>query len=132
MMTISSTIYRVLLERVKSFQESLTATNAIATASEYTDGDDIYYQFGGAAICDMLKLHYNQIRSCSDAQRDCLSQEIVILQAINTKDKSTIPEYLNQGSHYEQYGQFAWDNFRYAKEAITCNHQINAIHCQQR
>ena len=24
------------------------------------------------------------------------------------------------------------DNFRYAKEAITCNHQINAFYCQQR
>ena len=24
------------------------------------------------------------------------------------------------------------DDFCYTKEAITCNHQINAIHCQQR
>jgi len=24
------------------------------------------------------------------------------------------------------------DDFRYAKEAITCNYQINAFHCQQR
>ena len=24
------------------------------------------------------------------------------------------------------------DNFRYAKEAIMCNHQINAFHCQHR
>jgi len=24
------------------------------------------------------------------------------------------------------------DDFRYVKEAITCNHQINAFHCQQR
>jgi len=24
------------------------------------------------------------------------------------------------------------DDFRYTKEAITCNHQINAFHCQQR
>jgi len=24
------------------------------------------------------------------------------------------------------------DDFRYAKEAIMCNHQINAFHCQQR
>jgi len=32
----------------------------------------------------------------------------------------------NQSSHYEKYGQL-----RYAKEAITCNHQINAFHCQQ-
>jgi len=63
MMTISSTIYRMLLECVKSFQDFLTAIDAIATTSEYTDGDDVYYRFGGAAICDMLKLHYDQIRS---------------------------------------------------------------------
>jgi len=24
------------------------------------------------------------------------------------------------------------DDFHYAKEAITCNHQIDAFHCQQR
>jgi len=63
----------------------------------------------GAAICDMLKLHYNQIRSCSDAQRDYLSQEIVILQAINTKDKLTIPEYLkyrDQGFIYLPHASF--------------------------
>jgi len=24
------------------------------------------------------------------------------------------------------------DDFLYAKKAITCNHQINAFHCQQR
>jgi len=32
----------------------------------------------------------------------------------------------------KKYGRFAWNDFRYAKEVITCNHQINAIHCQQR
>jgi len=45
MMTLSSTIYCVLLERVKSFQDSLTATDAIVTTCEYTDGDDVYYRF---------------------------------------------------------------------------------------
>ena len=103
MMTITATIYRVLLERVMSLQESLTATNTVATAREFTDGDDVYYRFGGAAICDMLKLHYKQIRSCSDDDRDHLSQEIVILQAIKTDDKSAIPDYLkyrDQGYMY--------------------------------
>jgi len=56
MMTITATIYRVLLKHVMSFQESLTATNIVTKASEYTDSDDIYYCFGGTAICDMLKL----------------------------------------------------------------------------
>jgi len=51
----------------------------------------------------VLKLHYEQIRSCSDEQRDHLSQKIVILQAIKTDNKSTIPDYLkcwNQGYMY--------------------------------
>ena len=103
MMTITATIYRVLLEPVVSFQESLTATNTVTTAREFTDGDDVYYRFGGAAICDMLKFHYKQIRSCSDDDRDHLSQEIVILQAIKTDDKSAIPDYLkyrDQGYMY--------------------------------
>jgi len=109
MMTISSTLYRVLLERVMSFQDSLIATNTVATASEYKDGDDVYYRFGGAAICDMLKVHYKQIRSCSDEQRDCLSQEITVIQAINTNDKSSIPEYLkyrDQGFMYFPHVSF--------------------------
>jgi len=103
MMTITATIYRVLLEHVMSFQESLTATNIVTKASEYTDGYDVYYRFGGAAICGMLKLHYEQIRSCSDEQRDHLAQEIVILQAIRTEDKSAISDYLkyrDQGYMY--------------------------------
>jgi len=31
----------------------------------------------------------------------------------------------NKSSYHEKYS-------RYAKEAIMCNHQINAFHCQQR
>ena len=57
----------------------------------------------------MLKLHYDQIRRCSDDQRDRLSQEIVVLQAINTKDKLTIPEYLkyrDQGFMYFPHASF--------------------------
>ena len=82
---------------------SSLATPLDTTAREYTDGDDIYYRFGEAAICDMLKLHYKQIRSCSDEEGDHLSQEIVILQAIKTDDKSAIPDYLkywDQGYMY--------------------------------
>ena len=45
-------------------------------------------------LCEMLKLHYQKIKSCSNEQRDQLSQEICILQAMNTKDKSNIPDHL--------------------------------------
>ena len=109
MITISATIYKVLLERVSSFQRSLSTTVATAVDGGYRDGDNVYYRFGGAAICEMLKLHYQQIRSCSDEQRDNLSQEIIILQAINTKDKSNIPDYLkyrDRGYMYFPHSSF--------------------------
>jgi len=35
----------------------------------------------------------------------------------------------NIGSHYEKYRQFS---IMYAKEAITCNHQIDTFDCEQR
>jgi len=34
------------------------------------------------------------IKSCPDAERDILSQEITLLQAIKMKDKSKLPQYL--------------------------------------
>jgi len=55
----------------------------------------------------MLKLRCDQIRSCSDDQRDRLSQEIVVLQ--NAKDKSIIPEYLkylDRGFMYIPHASF--------------------------
>ena len=59
-----------------------------------TDGDDVYYRFGGGALSDMLHLRYKQIRACKDDQRDLLSQEISILHHMKLKDKSKLPNYL--------------------------------------
>jgi len=123
MITITATIYTVLLEHVMSFQESLTATNIVTKASEYTDGDDVYYRFGGAAICDVLKLHYEQIRSCSDEQRDHLSQEIVILQAIKTDDKSAIPDYLK----YRDQGYMYFPHITFIPFLKTVDDTVKAV-----
>ena len=74
-------MYRVMLECVATYQESLTTDHdATAISNDYKDGDDVHYRFGGAVICEMLKLHYQKIRSYSDEQRDQLSQEICILR----------------------------------------------------
>jgi len=67
---------------------------ALISKPQSFGGDDDYFRFGDAALSDMLHLHYKQIKNCSGTQRDQLSQEITILQAINTKDKSKIPKYL--------------------------------------
>ena len=95
MMTISTAIYELLLKQTESFKNSLTTnTTKLLPPPSATDGDDVYFRFGGAALCDMLHLRYQQIKSCTDMQRDKLSQEITILQAMNIKDKSVLPQYL--------------------------------------
>lgn len=98
MIPISSLVYELLLDRSNDFQKGLNATS---TSSESTqlptssvDGDDVYLRFGGAALCDMLHQRYRLIKGCPETQRDVLSQEINILQAINMKDKSKLPQYL--------------------------------------
>ena len=92
MMTLSSAVYDVLLERVQSYQEGLSTSvdPSSNSASNDPDSDDVCLRFGGAAICEMLKLRYDQIKKCSDTQRDQLSQEITILKAMTMKDNQSI------------------------------------------
>ena len=95
MMTISSAVYELLLKQTESFKNSLTnSTTKLPSSPPSTDGDDVYFRFGGAALCDMLNQRHQQIKSCMDMQRDKLSQEITILQAMNLKDKAILPQYL--------------------------------------
>ena len=87
MITVSAVINNFLLECVAQFQSNTEASTSY----------DVHYHFGGAAICDMLHLRYEQIKSCKDEQRDVLSQEISVVQAMNTKDKTKIPGHLQYG-----------------------------------
>ena len=91
MITVSAVIYNFLLEHVAHFQTDTETTTSSVTLA---DCDDVHYCFGGAAICDMLHLCYKQFKSCKDEERDVLSQEISVLQAMNTKDNTKIPGYL--------------------------------------
>ena len=59
-----------------------------------SDGDDVYFRFGGATLCSMLHLRYKNIKKCSIEKRDVTSKEIEILQSINTRDKDMLPQYL--------------------------------------
>lgn len=91
MTTLSSAVYNSLLEHVASFQESQgdsTETPCSITPEE----DGVYYRFGGGTLCEMLHRRYKQIGSASN--KNLMSIEISLLQAINTKDKSDIPDYL--------------------------------------
>lgn len=91
MMSLSSAVYHCMSEHVSSFQ----ACQSGATESAYgsvIEEDGVYYWFGGGALCEMLHRQYKQISSTKN--NNLMSIEISILQAINTRDKSYIPDYL--------------------------------------
>ena len=89
MIKLSSTVYNSLIEHVTSKSKEDDTSTAISL-----DGDDVYYRFGGAALCEMLHVRYKQIKTAPLDHKDQISQEITILQAINSKDKSAIPDYM--------------------------------------
>lgn len=91
MMIISSTVYNFLLDHVARFQQKFVQPESVTIE---TDEDGVYYRFGGATLCSLLHTLYKEIKCCSDDRKDALSQKITILQAINIKDKSCIPGYL--------------------------------------
>ena len=95
MIAVSSSLYAYLLNHVSAFQESVTEKSLTEHTEAFSgDGDDVYYRFGGAALCVMLKNRYNEIKKCPSSVRNVLSVEIFMLQAMKIKDKSGIPDYL--------------------------------------
>ena len=66
MMTISSRAYSHLLSHVSIYQASLAEQTSLGAAevTSVGDGDDVYYHFGSAAICAMLKHRYKELKSC--------------------------------------------------------------------
>ena len=92
MMAFSSALYNPLLEHVSSFQASQSECIATSTVVPTDEEDGVYYRFGGAALCEMLHHRHKQI--CCSSNKNLMSIEISILQAINTKDKSDVPQYL--------------------------------------
>lgn len=91
MMALSSAVYNSMLEHVSSFQACQSGATESSCGS-VTEEDGVYYRFGGGALCEMLHRRYKQISSAKN--KNLMSIEISILQAINTKDKSDIPDYL--------------------------------------
>ena len=91
MTSLSSAVCNTLLEHVSSFQtkQGKTATSSVAPDIEE---EGVYDRFGGGALCEMLQRRYKQIKTSRN--KNLTSIEISMLQAINTKDKSDIPGYL--------------------------------------
>ena len=115
MITISSAVYNYLLKQVSVHQKSLTGQPSSgefskgSSATYSDDDDDVYYRFGGGALYDMLKNRYKEIKNCLSTRRNLLSIEISLLQAINNKDKSSIPAYLkyrDRGYMYFPHNRF--------------------------
>ena len=55
MIKLSSTVYNSLIEHIASKNKD-DVCSAISL-----DGDDVYYRFGGATLCEMLHVRYKQI-----------------------------------------------------------------------
>ena len=107
MIMFSSAIYSVLLKTVHDTTTQSVVTNPASVQLE--DSDDVYFRFGGAAICEMLHVRYKQIKKCTESKREKLNSEIDILQAINTRDKSSMPSYLQErdkGHLYSPHADF--------------------------
>ena len=76
MMAVSSVIYELTLERSGDIKNNLS-DKAVAVPAEVTnadEGDDVYLWFCVAALCDMLPLHYKQIKSCAHSQKAKISE----------------------------------------------------------
>ena len=56
----------------------------------------VYYRFGGAALCSMLRSRYDQLKTedIQQLKRERLYTEIKILKTIQAVDKQHVPDYL--------------------------------------
>ena len=74
------------------------------------DSDDVYYRFGGASISDMLHLRYKRIKEIKDEKKvGNIKKEITILHGMNSKQKITMPDYLqyrDSGYIYSPHPKF--------------------------
>ena len=105
MILFSSILYKMLLQKVNEHPASSTNHQTSIPTHVVHDADDVYYRFGGAALSDMLHVRYNKVKKSSVT----VSEEISILQAINTKDKSSMPNYLkyrDRGYMYTPHSTF--------------------------
>ena len=86
-------VYEELLRQCHRIIES---ENQILDATS-VESEDVYFRFGGAAICNMLHSRYTKLKVCSFNQKEKVSQEITILQQLSvhkTEDKDHVPDYL--------------------------------------
>ena len=98
MISFSSIIYDTLLDEVHTeilrMREPTPATGTAQSTALSISDQDVYFWFGGGILASMLHNRYKEIRRCNKDKRDVLSMEIKLLQTINTKEKTHMPNYL--------------------------------------
>lgn len=90
MIMLTSGIYDMLLAKV---HQTIKCQSETVSLQVNGDGDDVYYRFGGAVICDMMQLRYKALKKCTLIRRSEILKEIEILESMNDK-KECMPEYL--------------------------------------
>ena len=93
MLIFSSEVYKKLLKHSHSVIQMPTGANA-TSSTIHADSVDVYYRFGGATLASMLQDRYKAMKLEPCKHKEKISEEIYILQALNTKDKGKVPNYL--------------------------------------
>lgn len=87
-------MYNKLLKHSQSVLEMPSDASAKLSTRHTTDPVDVYYRFGGATLASMLQDRYKAMKLELTKHKENISEEIHILQALNTKDKEKVPKYL--------------------------------------
>ena len=95
MILLSSAMYKTLLKHTQTSIEqqhtSVSSTETITDITSSSDGDDIYFCFGGATLASMLHNRNVDIKKCTQDRHRVLTQDYII---IITREKSGLPQYL--------------------------------------
>ena len=68
-------MYDILLKKIHNAKASSVPAVAPPPQNIATDGNDVFYFFGGAVLADMLYLRYVSIKTCQASRRDVISQD---------------------------------------------------------
>ena len=88
-------VYNKLLKYSQSMLQ--VAADSTSTSTEHLDPVNVYYRFVGATLANMLHGQYKAMKLEHTKQKETISQEIHILQALNTKDKERFQATCSKG-----------------------------------
>ena len=94
MLVFLSEVYNKLLKHCQSVLQMPSDAAAGHSATVHIDPVDVYYRFGGATMASMLHSRYKAMKLELTKHKENISEEIHMLQALNTKDKEKVPKYL--------------------------------------